>query len=230
MKAPLEMPTSGMSQQIFEPQRVDYAAPDASGRVGGVQAGFPLWLATWTIGAVGARKSDAFRAFMLQLRGATRRFLGRDLGRPYPLAHSAGFGGMVKAGGGAFTGDATSWSEAITADGDSQVTLRNLPVGLTLSQGDYVGFRWNATSSDVAGLTWHAPVRVVTGGVADGAGNVTVTSEPPLSPAIPAGAVAYLNSPACVMALVTDKSQLNAIDRRLAIGGGTIVGVQDIRP
>lgn len=229
MKPPLQMPTSGVSQQQFEPLRVDYAAPEAGGRVGGVQAGFPLWAAAWIIGRVGARKSDEFRAFLLQLRGATRRFLGRDLGRPFPLEHAGGFGGMTRAGGGTFDGTATGWAEVITADGDSEVTLEGLPAGLVLSTGDYIGFTWLATEAAVAGLAWHAPVRVVTGGTADGSGTITVTSEPPIPSAVPVSATAYLNEPACVMTLVADQTKLGAIDRRLAIGGGTIAGIQDLR-
>jgi len=231
MKAPLEMPTSGASQQEFEPQRVDYGAPEASGRIGGVQAGFPLWMGVWTIGRIGAAKSDDFRAFMLELRGATRRFLGRDLGRPYPKEHIGGFAGMTRAGGGAFDGTALDWSETINADGDSEVTLTGLPAGLVLSTGDYIGFTWAATDDDVAGLDWHAPVRIIRdgGGTADGTGEVTVKSEPPIPSAVPGSATAYLNQPACVMALIADKTKLDAIDRRLAVRGGTIAGIQDIR-
>jgi hypothetical protein len=53
MKAPITPPTSGAAQQQFELQRVDYGAPEAGGRVGGVQAGFPLWKLVWTLGNVG---------------------------------------------------------------------------------------------------------------------------------------------------------------------------------
>lgn len=229
MKAPIEMPTSGCSQQSLEIQRVDYGAPEAGGRVGGVQAGFPLWLGQWTIGRIGAERSDLFRAFMAEIRGATRRFLGRDLGRPYPKEHAAGFAGMNRAGGGSFDGSATSWSETIEADGDSLVTLTNLPTAFTLSIGDYIGFRWSATETAIAGLTWHAMVRVVEGGTTNGSGNVTVRCEPPIPSAVPGSAVAYLDRPACVMVLVTDDSKLNPIDRRLAVTGGTIAGIQDIR-
>lgn len=229
MKAPLEMPTDFYASQEFELQRVDYSAPEASGRMGGVQAGFPLWMGTWTIDVVGPEESDAFRAFMAQIRGATRRFLGRDRFRLYPSAYSRGFAGMTRAGGGAFDGSATTWSEAITADSDSEVTLNGLPAGFVLSQGDYVGFHWVATETSVAGLTWHAPVRIVTGGTASGAGSVTVTSEPPIPSAVPGTAVAYLNEPACVMAIVTDQAKLQAVGRRNAIAGGQLVGVQDIR-
>lgn len=229
MKAPLTMPTSGAALQQFEPERVDYGAPEASGRVGGVQAGFPLWMGVWTIGTIGAQKSDDWRSFLLQLRGATRRFLGRDIARPYPKAHINGFAGMMRAGGGSFDGSATSWSEAIQADDDSEVTLNGLPVALELSVGDYIGFKWTATETGVAGLPWRALVRVVVGGTANGSGVLTVTTEPPVPSCVPGSAIAHLDNPACIMALIGDRSKLDAIDRRLAIRGGTITGIQDLR-
>lgn len=229
MKPPLEMPTDFYSQVDFDILRVDYGAPESSGRMGGVQAGFPLFVGTWTIDVVGEDESDAIVAFKDQMHGQTRRFLGRDLTRLYPRAYPGGFAGMVRAGGGAFDGTATAWSEVLTADGDSQLTLQGLPAGFELGLRDYIGFHWVATETSVAGLTWHACVRVGVAGVADGAGNITVTSNPAVPSAVPAGAVAYLNQPACVMTLVTDQSKLQAIGRRNAIGGGQLVGVQDIR-
>lgn len=229
MKSPIEMPTSGASLQSFEIQRVDFAAPEASGRIGGVQAGFPLWAGEWTIGRIGTDRSDDFRAFLSEIRGATRRFLARDLARPYPKAHISGFSGMTRAGGGSFDGTATSWSESIDSNDDSNISLTNLPTGFTLSKGDYIGFRWTATESAIAGLTWHALVRVVVGDTTDVSGNLTVRCEPPVPSAVPGTATAYLDRPACVMALIIDQSKLDPIDRRLAVRGGTITGIQDIR-
>jgi hypothetical protein len=229
MKDPLTMPTSGAALQEFEPQRVDFTAPEASGRIGGVQAGFPLWLAVWTLGKFGPDISDAWRAFFASLRGATRRFLGRPKDRPFPKAHIAGFAGMTRAGGGSFDGSATSWSETLNSDDDAELTLQGMPDGLELSIGDYIDFRYAATDAEVAGVPWRALVRVTEGGVADVTGEIMVIVEPPVPAAVPPGAIAHLDNPACVMALVTDKSRLDAIDRRLAVRGGTIVGLQDIR-
>lgn len=229
MKAPLTPPSSGASHQDFELERVDALSPEAGARIGGVQQGFPLWRLVATLGNVGVTRSDAWRAFMAQIRGQTRRFLWGDLGRPYPKAYPTGFSGMTRAGGGSFDGTATSWSETITADGDSQPTLHGLPAGFVLGQGDYMEFRYTATETSVAGLTWRALVRVVTGGTSDGSGNLTVTSEPPIPTAVPGSAVLHLDNPKCVMALVQEQSKLNAIDRSLGIRGGQIVAIQDIR-
>jgi len=231
MKAPLVMPESGMSQQSFEPQRIDYAAPEAGGRIGGVQAGFPLWAATWTVGTVGQAKSDEIRSFLAELRGAIRWFYGRDLARPYPKQYPEGFSGMTRFDGSAFDGSATSWSQSVDANADQLLTLHGLPSGLTLGTLDYVGFKWTATDDEVAGLEWRALVRVVRGGggPASAGGDLTVKVEPAIPSCVPAGAVAHLDRPSCVMKQVTDQTRLDPIDRRLAVRGGTIVGIQDLR-
>lgn len=217
MASVLEMPTSGVSLQEFEPERVDYSAPEQGGRVGGVTAGEPLWRAVYTIGRVGARKSDELRAWKLRMRGSQRRFYGRDLARPFPLAHINGFSG-------GFTGAASSWSETINGDTESRLTLNGVQSGMVLSQGDYVDFRWT-TSSEAR----RALVRVVVGATASGT-TITVTVEPPVPTLVPVGAVAHLDNPACIMVLMNDQSKLDAIDRRLAVRGGTIMAIQDLRP
>lgn len=229
MKQPAAMPTMYVVSQQFEQQRVDYGAPESSGRLGGVQAGFPLWTASWALGRMPMATSDQWRAWLSGMRGATRRFIGYDLGRLYPFAYPAGFGGMTRAGGGSFDGTATSWSETITADGDSQVTLHGMPAAFQFNPGDYIGFHWAATESSVAGLTWHAPVRATAAATADGSGVLTVTCEPPIPSAVPNTATAYLNSPGCTMALDLSQTNLGAVDQLLTITGGQIVAIQDIR-
>jgi hypothetical protein len=228
VKAPLTMPIGGAAQQEFEQQRNDFSSPEAGGRVGGVQSGFPLWMGTWTLTDMRPEKSDEWRAFLSQLRGATRVFLGYDRKRQYPLAYTS-FSGMTRSGGGAFDGTATSWSESINSDGDSRITLTGLPASFVMNIGDYIGFRWTATDDEVAGLTWHAPVRAVEAKTASGGTITNITCEPSVPLAVPNTAVAYLERPSAVMRLVTDQSHLEPIARRGAIKGGTIVGIQDIR-
>jgi hypothetical protein len=64
MKAPVEMPTLYVTQQSFEPQRVNYTAATSDGRAGGVQAGFPLWGGMWTLGRMPHEQGDEWRAFI----------------------------------------------------------------------------------------------------------------------------------------------------------------------
>jgi hypothetical protein len=230
MKAPLAMPVRGAAKQQFEIQRVDFLSPEASGRIGGVQAGFPLWAGTWTLTDMLPAKSDEWRAFISQLRGATRRFLGRDRQRPYPRAYRSGFSGMTRAGGGSFDGTATSWSQSVNSDGDQLVTINGLPASFVLNTGDYVGYSWTATDAEVAGLTWYALVRAVETKTANGSGVISnITVEPPVPSAVPGSATLTLDNPKCVMVIVADQSNLEAIDHRGAIRGGQISGVQDIR-
>lgn len=224
MKAPVEMPTMYVALQQFEPLRVDYGAPEASGRIGGVQAGFPLWQMVCSLSRMPIEYSDQWRAWLTGMRGATRRLIGRDLARQLPRAY-------VEAGSlpGGFDGEASDWSETINADGDSELTLEGLPVGLILSQGDYIDFRYTATEDAIAGLAWRHLARVVEGGTADGSGDVTVTIEPPMPTAVPGSATAHVSETGCVMALILEQTNIDAVDRLYSILGGQITAVQDLR-
>lgn len=226
MKAPIEMPTMYVAQQTFAPQRVDYTAPESSGRVGGVQAGFPLWQATYSLSRMPEDNSDEWEAFIDDLRGATRRFIGRDLKRQWPKLYPDGFGAF-----GAFTGQAVSWSQTINADGDAELTLSlgTDAAGLVLSKRDNIDFRYTATDDGVSGLAWRALVRVTSGGTADASGDVTVIVNPPVPDAVPSDAEAHLDEPGCVMVLLTGQTSLGAIDRLYSITGGTVAALQDLR-
>lgn len=214
---PRDIPETGASGQEFEILRVDYSAPEASGFQGGVQAGFPLWAATWSLGRMGQARSDLWRAWLLTMRGRQRRFYGRDLARPRPLAHINGLPG-------GWNGNASAWSQAIDGSGNALLGMTGVNSGLILSIGDYVGFRW--TNS---GAQRRALVRVVEGASASGGGAITVAVEPPVPACVPSGATAYVERPSCIMQLVTEETQLGAVTRSLAIGGGKIVAVQDLR-
>jgi hypothetical protein len=170
--------------------------------------------------------SDEWRAWLAGVRGATRRFIGRDLTRQYPKLYPDGFGAF-----GAFTGAASDWSESINSDGDSELTLSlgAAAATLVLSVGDYIDFRWEASETAIAGLPWRALVRVVEGGTADGSGDITVTVEPPVPSAVPDTAEAHIDQPGCTMALVSAQTSLGAVDRLYSIGGGAIAGIQDLR-
>lgn len=223
MKAPVEMPDMYIREQSFELLRVDYGAPEAAGRVGGVQAGFPLWEAVWALSRMPLVNSDEWRSWLRSLRGATRRFIGRDIPRQLPRAYlSTGLPG-------GFDGEAASWSETINADDDAELTLTGLPVGFVLSQNDYIDFRYTATEDAIAGLPWRALVAVSEGGTADGSGNLTVIIDPPVPTAVPSDAAAHVSETGCIMAIDLERTQLETVDVLKAILGGTITAVQDIR-
>ena len=224
---PLEMPAAGPGAMTFELKRVDFLSPQASARVSGVSAGFPLWSARYDLGgSIGRIRSDAWRAFVDLLDGPGRYFLGRDYQRPFPLAYlQDGFAGLTRAGGGAFNGSATDWSQAITADNQPLLELQGLPAGLVLSVGDYVGFRWLAGGEDRRHL-----VRLAASAVASAAGVASnLEFRPAVHSVVPADAIAHLDRPACLMKLVPGETNLGARDRRGSLSG-VVAGIQDLQP
>jgi hypothetical protein len=226
---PREMPASGAASQEFYIQRVDYAAPEASGKVGGVQAGFPLWMATWTLGRISAASADEWTAWIDSLRGSQRRFLARDYSRPFPRAYPNGFAGIPRHGGGSlFDGTATGWDSDVQPDGQSRMLLSGLPSNFVLTHRDYIGLKWNSGDPG-AGYDRATLVRVTDPHTAI-AGLTNVGVEPAIPTWIPPDAVAYFERPACVMVLLADGARPAAMDRRLTIQGTKIAAVQDLQP
>jgi len=222
----------GYPTMTFEPQRVDYGAPEASGRQGGVQAGWPLWAARFEMDRNTPEDAALLRAFFARLRGRMRRFYCWDLSRPFPLAYPDGFTGLVRAGTSTpFAGTATSWSQAINSAGDALITLNGLPAAFPIAMGDYIGFRWDAVGLGAGNMMRRTVARAVLPAMANGAGQAQVTVEPPLNTAlVPAGAVAHLDEPRCVMQLVPEDSTIGAITTGAWMKGGNIVAIQDLRP
>ena len=223
---------SGIARVTFEPERVDYAAPEASGRQGGVQAGFPLWAARFEIDRSDPVSADIWRAFLLRLRGRTRSFYGWDPTRRRPINYRFGFGGLVRAGSATpFTGSALTWSQAINADGDAEITLTGLPAGFVIGIGDYLGFKWDASGASAGSYERRTVARAVLPVVANGAGQAVMIVEPPVDPlVVPPGAIAHFDDPACVMRLVPEQTDLGPIAHAGVLSGATIVAVQDLRP
>lgn len=226
---PRELPAS-MATQAFRLKRSDYTSPENSGRIGGVQAGWPRWIAQWTVGTTSLAVSDAVEAWIDSLRASQKTFLGRDLRRPYPLAHASGFAAMTTSGGAPFTGPCSGWSQTVDSEGSTELTLAGLPAGLVLSPVDTIGFKWDATGSPAGSFDRRALVRVLEGGIAAADGSVAVTVEPALPDWVPGTAVAHLDHAACLMKLVAGETQVAAVDRRLRIRGTRISGVQVLLP
>lgn len=222
---------SGIARVTFEIERVDFAAPQAGGRQGGVQAGWPLWAARLEIDRSDPESADLWRAFRDRLRGRIRRFYCRDTTRPFPLAYRFGFAGLERAGGGAFDGSAVSWSQTILSSGDARITLNGLPAGFDISLGDYIGFKWDASGAPASSFERRTIARAVLPATANGSGVAEVIVEPPIDTrVVPSGAIAHLDNPACVMQLVPEDSSLGPIGHGGILGGGTIVAIQDLRP
>lgn len=222
---------SGIARVTFDIERIDYAAPQARGRQGGVQAGFPLWAARLEIDRSDPVSADMWRAFKDRLRGRIRRFYCWDTARPFPIDYRFGFSGLVRAGTStAFDGSATSWSQAIDADGDAALTLNGLPAGLTLQRCDYIGLKWDAEGADAGTYERRTLARVSEPATANASGVAVVTVEPPIDTnLVPSGAIAHLDNPRCVMQLVPEETELGPISGPGVLGGGAIVAIQDLR-
>lgn len=228
---PRDMPSVAALSIYFELQRVDFVSPEAGGRLGAVSAGQPLWKMALSLQNMLPATADTWRAWVAAQRGAARLFYGRDLDRPYPKAHSAGFAGMNRALGGSFDGSAATWSRTTDADGNERVTLTNLPFPFTLSVGDYLGFRWDDASLATGNMKRRALVRIVEGGSTAGNGQVAVLVEPVVPLIVPGTAVAYLNNPVCLMRLVPDETQFGEQGPGAVTAAGMrIVGLQDLQP
>ena len=146
--------------------------------------GSPLWRAQFTTARMDRRdQAAAFEAAMMSLNGSAGSFLAHDVRYPFPRAHRDG----------AFADTGTILT--LFADDAFQIRLGKLPPGLTLSRGDYLGFRYGANQS-------HALHRVVSGGgPADALGRVLLTVFPAIRPGAAAGAPVTLKRAPCEMIL-----------------------------
>lgn len=208
---PRTMPLEFVGAEEFEIERVDYDAPETSGRTGGVQAGFPRWMATWSMGTIGSRKSDEVRAFLSSLRGSQRMFYGYEVGREIPRFHQDGR---------PFTAAPSSWSQAIDSDGTAYLTLGGLLAGMQLSHGDYVGFEWDGWKRGL--------VRCIEQQGAAAGGTMTIAVEMPVPTlVVPVGATVNLSNPTCLMKLKTADTRPGTVGRRRAVTGGKIVARQE---
>lgn len=228
---PRAMPLVGPGQQSMEPVQVGYQTPETGGALYGITAGNKRWRGEWTLAqAMQDIQSDEWRAWIDSLNGPTRRFYGQDYERPFPRLYKLGFGGLTRAGGGAFDGSLTSWSQTITTPTDPSeaqalLTLNGLPAGFQLSVGDYCDFRWTTS-----GVARRSLVRSLENATANGSGVIAnVSVSPPIPTVTPGGAVAHLDNPACVMRLKSDECSVTPMDRRRVVGA-KIVAIQDIRP
>lgn len=230
---PLAFPDapSGIARVRFEIQRVDFAAPELSGRQGGVQAGWPLWTARFEIDRSDPESGDLWHSFLDRLRGRQRLFYAGDPTRNFPRAAPGGFAGMTRGTGGTFDGSATGWSQTFDSDMNALLGLTGLPAGFVLNPRDLIGFKWDAAGAPAGSHRRRTMARVVQGATAAANGAVTVMIEPPVDTlVVPVGAIAHLDNPRCLMRQLVEKTDLGAIGSGGAMGGGTIVAVQDLRP
>lgn len=203
---PRDLPALGVSSCQFTLQRTDFASPEVGGKLGGVQAGLPLWVMLITAAPRTEIESEIWSAWLSGQRGGINLFRGGLITRPYPLSLPKGFPGSADCGG---------WS--VSTDRDV-LTLTGCPTGLTrLDVGDYVGFRYGSTSRTV--------VKVLEAATVTGT-DAAFAIDPPL-PSFITSATAHLDSPRCIMRMDATQSTEGpmGLTRTKAF---TIRGVQDL--
>jgi hypothetical protein len=120
----------GFGSQKFDLVHQSVIAPTRGGQLVSVELGPARWVGEWQTNRLPEIDFNALRAWLSSLRGSGRSFYGRDRLHSFPFSCPNGFGGLTRAGGGAFDGTATSWS----VDGSrSALTLNGLPAGLALA-------------------------------------------------------------------------------------------------
>lgn len=165
--------------------------PLQGGRVIAVAgAAEPRWVARFQTGKLyGARLND-YEAFIRSLKSGAGTFYAEHPDRPYPFAYRTGFAGLNKAGGGAFTGPATSWA---TDTNRTALSCTNLPAGFVVSAMDMVELNWSSGTKKFLSS-------FLEGGVANGSGALASLSIWPRIPSwVPGDAVLTFARPSCIM-------------------------------
>ncbi|KQU79814.1 hypothetical protein ASD00_35990 [Ensifer sp. Root31] len=133
-------------------------------RTEGQTFGTPFWRANYKFSFLKRLQLGVVDGWIMDVQSSASFFIGYDIARPRPMLHDTGkpLSG-VKAGGGAFVGDAVLQSVA----NPSTIVVSGLPAGFALSIGDYVEIR---KSTYVRSLH-----RIRSPAVANGAGVVTLS-------------------------------------------------------
>jgi hypothetical protein len=160
-----------------------------SGGTQSVEYAEPRWRGEFVYFPMGRAEFQRLQAWLDTLRGAGRTFYGYDQLKPFPVSYPGGFGGLARAGGGAFDGTGT-----VSLLSGSGFTVSTLPSGLMLKAGDMVGLVEGAKR----GL-----FRLSEDATANEAGVVALSVEPRIPPgqSFSSAAIANFVRPACVMTL-----------------------------
>ena len=194
------LPTTSFSSAVFDLKRYNSVNRLYGGQTTSREQAEPRWSCQFTTSNLNASEVRRWRAFWDRMRGGLRGFLAHDPLQALPLAYPGGFGGMTRAGGGAFDGtaDVTSFPSL------NHIALGTLPAGFSIASGDMIGL----IESGRYGL-----YRILDAVVANGSGVATVLVEPRLglvTSRFTASAVANFLQPSCVM--VPDPSSWSYVE------------------
>lgn len=155
------------------------------------EMGEARWRASFSYAPMKREQFQALQAWLDSLRGGLRTFLGHDALKPYPLAYRGGFGGLLRAGGGAFDG-----TGSVVSIGTDTISVGQMPAGFVLRAGDMIGL----VEGGRYGL-----FRILEDVSANGAGSLAVTVEPRIVPGLfTIAARASFSRPSCLMTLDAD--------------------------
>lgn len=165
-----------------------------------------LWTGRVELGAMQPHELGNPEALLSVLRHAGRTFDAYDWRRPYPLLDPTG----------SILGAAAPKIKALGGD-PRELSLKDLPVGYTLSAGDYLSFPYSYLS--VTRQALHRVVNVQV--VADGAGETALFEvTPPLRPTPAVGQGVDLKKPYCRAVLVANSFTPNTGSWNLSDGLG----------
>jgi len=216
-----DLPAYPVGNIRFWLRRVDLSAPESSGRVGGVQMGFPIWMAEYETISHSDYDAQLWSAWFQRQRGAINQFRATDPRRWYPWAYRPKSQGGGHAGAGGFPGGWNGDASTYTLSGDRSTVTLTIPSGIIVTPGDLIGFRW--ASNAKLGL-----VMAITGGTSSG--TVAIDVDPAVPVAVPTAATgtAYLFKPAFLARMTPDSEDPGSSPDGMA--SGKIACQQDIVP
>lgn len=192
------LPIGGFALEV--PERVETSVTAAGERLDR-EIGPRLWQGSISLGRMTPDEAAEAAALIDLARGAGASFLVHDLNRPYPASDPAG----------QILGASAPTVSAIGPDRRT-ITVGGLPAAYLLSRGDLLGLSYGAAPLR---RTLH---RIVTGGIASGAGVVSIEVVPHLPAPILTGAPAALARPAITARIVSGSTRPGTRSRFVAEG------------
>ncbi len=192
------------------PERVETSVTAGGDRLDR-EIGPRLWQGSISLGRMTPAEAAEAAALIDLVRGAGASFLIHDLHRPYPAGDPAGM----------ILGAAAPTVSAIDPDRRT-LTVGGLPAAYVLSRGDLLGLSYGAAPLR---RTLH---RIVTGGIASGAGSVSIEVVPALPTPILTGAPVELSRPA-ITARIVSGSTRPGTGTRFVTEGATFSFAQTMR-
>ncbi|MTH95180.1 hypothetical protein [Roseibium sp. RKSG952] len=130
----LEMPIAGVQSAKFRLDQDVSTNQRASGFVSSVQRSDPRWSVEISTGKLERAQYQIMRTFWDECTTLQHDFLLHDPAHPRPIHYRAGFTGLTRSNGTAFSG--TAHVDALTK---TTISISGLPNGFKLAYGDYVG-------------------------------------------------------------------------------------------